>query len=90
MEFITKLPRTPSGYETIWVVVDKLTKSTHFQPIKETHKMEKLLRTYLREIVKLHKFPISIISDRDIRFTSRFFHSLQKSLGTWLHISITY
>ncbi|KAL4590885.1 hypothetical protein LXL04_003831 [Taraxacum kok-saghyz] len=90
MDFITKLPRTPGGYDTIWVVVDRLTKSAHFLPIKETDKMEKLTRTYLREIVRLHGVPISIISDRDSRFTSRFWQSLQKSLGTHLDMSTAY
>ncbi|KAL4579714.1 hypothetical protein LXL04_015875 [Taraxacum kok-saghyz] len=54
MDFITKLPRTPAGFDAIWVVVDRLTKSAHFLPIKETDKMEKLTRTYLKEIVRLH------------------------------------
>ena len=70
MDFITKLPKTSRGYYTIWVIVDRLTKSAHFLPIKETDKMEKLTRTYLKEIVRLHGVPISIISDRDSRFTS--------------------
>jgi hypothetical protein len=90
MDFITKLPRTPAGYDAIWVVVDRLTKSAHFLPIKETDKMEKLTRTYLKEIVRLHGVPISIISDRDSRFTSRFWQSLQKSLGTRLDMSTAY
>ncbi|KAL4579703.1 hypothetical protein LXL04_015862 [Taraxacum kok-saghyz] len=90
MDFITKLPKTPGGYETIWVVVDRLTKSAHFLPIRETDKMEKLTRTYLKEIVRLHGVPISIISDRDSRFTSRFWESLQKSLGTRLDMSTAY
>ncbi|KAL4563303.1 hypothetical protein LXL04_027343 [Taraxacum kok-saghyz] len=90
MDFITKLPRTPAGFDAIWVVVDRLTKSAHFLPIKETDKMEKLTRTYLKEIVRLHGVPISIISDRDSRFTSRFWQSLQKSLGTRLDMSTAY
>jgi hypothetical protein len=90
MDFITKLPKTSGGLDTIWVIVDRLTKSAHFLPVKETDKMEKLARTYIREIVRLHGVPISIISDRDSRFTSRFWQSLQKSLGTRLDISTTY
>ncbi|KAI3515892.1 hypothetical protein L1887_14797 [Cichorium endivia] len=90
MDFITKLPRTSSGYDTIWVVIDHLTKSAHFLAIKETDKMEKLTRTYLKEIVKLHGVPISIISDRDSRFTSRFWQSLQRSLRTRLDMSTAY
>ena len=90
MDFITKLPKTTSGLDTIWVIVDRLTKSAHFLPIKETDKLEKLTRTYLREIVRLHGVPISIISDRDSRFTSRFWQSLQKALGTRLDMSTAY
>mgnify|MGYP001554056463 CR=1 FL=1 len=89
MDFITKLPKTTGGLDTIWVIVDRLTKSTHFLPIKETDKMEKLTRTYIREIVRLHG-SISIISDRDSRFTSRFWQSLQKSLGTRVDMTTTY
>ena len=70
MDFITKLPKTPSGSDTIWVIVDRLTKSAHFLPIKENEKMEKLTKTYLKEIVRLHGVPNSIIFDRDSRFTS--------------------
>ena len=67
MDFITKLHNIAGGLDTIWVIVDRLTKSAHFLPIKETDKMEKLARTYIREIVRLHSVPISIISDRDSR-----------------------
>ena len=71
MDFITKLAKTTGGLDTIWVIVDKLTKFVYFIPIKETDKMEKLTRTYIRDIIQLHGVPISIISDRDSRFTSR-------------------
>ena len=90
MDFITKLPKTSGGLDSIWVIVDRLTKSAHFLPIKETNKMEKLTRTYLKEIVRLHGVPISIISDRDSIFTSCFWQSLQKSLGTRLDMSTDY
>ena len=90
MDFITKLPKTTGGLHTIWVIVDRLTKSTHFLPIKETDKMEKRTRTYIREIIRRHGVPISIISDRDSRFTSRFWQSLQSSLGTRLDMSAGY
>lgn len=72
MDFIMKLPQTSSSYDIIWVVVDRFTKSAHFLPIKEIDKMEKLTRTYLREIVKLHGVPSPNISDGDSRLTSRF------------------
>ncbi|GJW21272.1 hypothetical protein Tco_0031894 [Tanacetum coccineum] len=90
MDFITKLPRTPSGYDSIWVIVDRLTKSAHFIPMNEKYKMEKLTRLYLKEIVCRHGVPVSIISDRDPRFASRFWRSLQKSLGTNLDMSTDY
>ncbi|GJZ58765.1 putative reverse transcriptase domain-containing protein [Tanacetum coccineum] len=72
MDFVTKLPRTSSGHDTIWVIVDRLTKSAHFLPIREDYKMDRFARLYLNEIVARHGVPISIISDRDSRFTSKF------------------
>ena len=90
MDFIAKLPKTTGGFDSVRVIVDRLTKAAHFLPIKETDKMEKLTRTYIREIVRLHGVPLSIISDRDSRFTSRFWHSLQSSLGTRLDMSTAY
>ncbi|KAD3066970.1 hypothetical protein E3N88_34850 [Mikania micrantha] len=90
MDFITKLPRTSSGYDSIWVIIDRLTKSAHFLPIRETYKMEKLARLYIDEIVVRHGVPLSIISDRDSRFTSRFWQSLQQSLGTSVNLSTAY
>ena len=90
MDFITKLPKSPSGYDTIWVIVDRLTKSAHFLPIKETFKMERLTRIYIQEIVRLHGVLVSIISDRDSTFTLRFWQSLLKALGTKLDMSTTY
>ncbi|GJY96857.1 putative reverse transcriptase domain-containing protein [Tanacetum coccineum] len=65
MDFVTKLPKTTSGQDTIWVIVDRLTKSAHFLPMKETDSMEKLTRQYLKEVVSRHGVPVSIISDRD-------------------------
>ncbi|KAI3815282.1 hypothetical protein L1987_14944 [Smallanthus sonchifolius] len=81
MDFITKLPRTSHGHDAIWVIVDRLTKSAHFLPIREDYKMEKLARIYINEIVVRHGILLSIISDRDSMFTSRFWQSLQKALG---------
>ena len=90
MDFITKLPKTPSGHDAIWVIVDRLTKSAHFIPIKETYKMEKLARIYIKEIVSRHGVPVSIISDRDSRFTSRFWELLNDSFGSRLDMSTAY
>ncbi|GJW88742.1 putative reverse transcriptase domain-containing protein [Tanacetum coccineum] len=72
MDFITKLPRSSSGYDTDWVIVDRLTKSAHFLAIREDYKMEKFSRLYIDEIVAKHGVPVSIISYRDGRFTLRF------------------
>ncbi|KAD3067056.1 hypothetical protein E3N88_34936 [Mikania micrantha] len=83
MDFITKLPRTPSRHDYIWVIIDRLTKSAHFLPIRENYNMEKLARLYDNEIVVRHGVPLSIISDQDSRFTSRLWQSLQQSLGTY-------
>ncbi|GKE31525.1 putative reverse transcriptase domain-containing protein [Tanacetum coccineum] len=71
-----------SGHDTIWVVVDRLTKSAHFLATCEDYSMEKLARLYFDEIVARHGVHVSIISDRDGRFTSRFWQTLQKALGT--------
>src|SRR5919202_5139029 len=90
MGFITKLPKTSSGYDTIWVIVDRLTKSARFIAIKETVPVEKLARIYVNEVVTRHGVPLSIISDRDGRFTSRFWKSLQECLGTRLDMSTAY
>ncbi|GKA58977.1 putative reverse transcriptase domain-containing protein, partial [Tanacetum coccineum] len=90
MDFISGLPRTPSGYDTIWVIVGRLTKSAHFIPMKKTDSMEKLTHQYLKEIVCRHGVPVSIISDRDSRFASGFWRSLQKALGTNVKMSTAY
>nr|GEW65639.1 putative reverse transcriptase domain-containing protein [Tanacetum cinerariifolium] len=72
MDFITKLPKTSNRHDIIWVIIDCLTKSSHFIPTRETDGMETLTRLYIKEIVSRHRVPISIISDRDNHFTSRF------------------
>ncbi|GKD19870.1 putative reverse transcriptase domain-containing protein [Tanacetum coccineum] len=90
MDLVTKLPKSSSGYDAIWVVVDRLTKSAHFLPIREDYKTEKLARIYINEIVARHGVPVSIISDRDGRFTSHLWQALQKALGTKLNMSTTY
>ncbi|GJT93877.1 putative reverse transcriptase domain-containing protein [Tanacetum coccineum] len=82
MDFITKLPKSSQGFDTIWVIVDRLTKSAHFLPIRENDPLDKLARLYLNRIVARHGIPASIICDRDGRFTSNFWRSFQKALGT--------
>ncbi|GKC71834.1 hypothetical protein Tco_1117717, partial [Tanacetum coccineum] len=90
MDFVTKLPKTSTGQDTIWVIVDRITKSTHFLPMKETDSMEKLTRQYLKEVVSRHGVPVLIIFDRDSKFTSHFWKSLNKALGTQLDMSTAY
>ncbi|GJR02714.1 putative reverse transcriptase domain-containing protein [Tanacetum coccineum] len=90
MDFVTKLPKSSQGYDTIWVIVDRLTKSAIFMPMRETDPMDKLARMYLKEVVTKHGIPVSIIYDRDPRFASNFWKSLQKALGTSLDMSTAY
>nr|GEW39770.1 putative reverse transcriptase domain-containing protein [Tanacetum cinerariifolium] len=90
MDFVTKLQKMHSGNDTIWVVVDQLTKSEHFLPMKETDPMEKLARLYLKEVVTRHGIPVSIICVRDPRFTSNFWKAFQKAMGTRLDMSTAY
>ncbi|GJR36367.1 putative reverse transcriptase domain-containing protein [Tanacetum coccineum] len=82
--------RTSSGHDTIWVIMDRLTKSAHFLPMREDYKMDRLARLYLNEIVSRHGVSISIISDRDSHLTSRFWKSIQEALGTRLDMSTAY
>nr|GEY99560.1 retrotransposon protein, putative, Ty3-gypsy subclass [Tanacetum cinerariifolium] len=81
MDVVTKLPKSSQGYDTIWVVVDRLAKSTIFTPIRETDSMDKLARIYLKEVVTRHGIPVSTISNHDPRFASNFWRSLQNALG---------
>ncbi|GJR48721.1 putative reverse transcriptase domain-containing protein [Tanacetum coccineum] len=90
MDFITKLPRTSSGYDTIWVVIDRLSKSAHFLSIRKNDSMDKLARLYMKEVVTRHGIPVSIICDRDDRFTSNIWRVFQKDLGTRLDMSTAY
>ncbi|GJT58481.1 putative reverse transcriptase domain-containing protein [Tanacetum coccineum] len=90
IDFVMKLPKSSQGYDTIWVIVDRLTKSAIFVPIRETDPMEKLARMYLKEVVTRYGIPVSIICDRDPRFASNFWRSLQKALGTNLDMSTAY
>nr|GEZ15638.1 putative reverse transcriptase domain-containing protein [Tanacetum cinerariifolium] len=80
MDFVTKLPKTSQGYNTIWVIVDRLTKSAIFTPIRKTDSMDKFEKIYLKEVVTRHEIPVSIISDHDPRFASNFWRSLQNAL----------
>nr|GEV86287.1 putative reverse transcriptase domain-containing protein [Tanacetum cinerariifolium] len=88
MDFVTKLPKSLQGYDTIWVIVDRLTKSAIFVLMRETDPVEKLERIYLKEVVTRHEIPVLIICDRDPGFASNFWKSLQNALGTSLDMSI--
>ncbi|GKA92251.1 putative reverse transcriptase domain-containing protein, partial [Tanacetum coccineum] len=90
MDFITKLPRTRNGHDVIWVVVDRLTKSTHLLVIRKDYSTEKLARLYTDEIVARHGLHVLIISDRDARFISCLWKTFQKALGTRLDMSTAY
>nr|GEW76120.1 putative reverse transcriptase domain-containing protein [Tanacetum cinerariifolium]GEW76129.1 putative reverse transcriptase domain-containing protein [Tanacetum cinerariifolium] len=90
MDFVMGLLRTRSGYDSSWVIFDWLTKSAYFFPMKKTDSMEKPTRLYLKEVVCRYGIPLSIISDRDSRFASGFWGSLQNALGTNLKISTVY
>ena len=82
MDLVSGLPRSPRGHDAIWVIVDRLTQSAHFLTIRLTDPTDILSRLYIREIVRLHGIPVTIISDRDARFTSHFWENFQRALGT--------
>ncbi|GJW80080.1 putative reverse transcriptase domain-containing protein [Tanacetum coccineum] len=82
MDFVTKLPKSSSGHDTTWVVMDRLTKSAHLLPIRKDYKMEKLAKIYTNEIVARHGVSVSIISYRDSRFTSHLWQAFQKDYHT--------
>nr|GFA85365.1 putative reverse transcriptase domain-containing protein [Tanacetum cinerariifolium] len=90
MDLVTKLPRSSGGYDAIWVIVNRLTKSAHFLPIREDYKTEKLARIYINEIIARHGVPVSIISNRDGQFASHLWQALHEVLGTKLHMSTSY
>jgi len=90
MDFVTGLPKSVKNHDAIWVIVDRLTKSAHFLPIRMTLNIDQLAQLYVKEIVRLHGVPTSIVSDRDPRFISRFWKSLHVAMGTKLNFSTTY
>ena len=90
MDFVTGLPRTPEGHDAIWVIVDRLTKSAHFLAFKLGLALDGLARLYIGEVIRLHGMPVSIVSDRDPRFVSHFWKSLQRAMGTTLSFSTAY
>jgi hypothetical protein len=89
MDFITGLPRTNKQHDSIMVVVDKLTKAAHFIPLKTTHKTSNVVDIYMREIARLHGIPKTIVSDRDPKFTSKFWRGLFKGFKMNLNFNTT-
>ena len=90
MDFITGLPLTSQRHNAILVAVDKLTKSAHFIPVRDTYEVADVDRVFINEIIRFHGVPKKIISDRDSRFTSRFWVCMQSTLGTQLNLSTAY
>jgi len=90
IDFIIKLPRSSSRHDSIMVVVEKLTKATHFVPVKSTHKATNIVEIYMKEIARLHGVHKAIVSDRDLKFTSNFWKVLFKEFGTNLNLSTAY
>ena len=90
MDFIVGLPKTPSGHDSIWVIVDRLTKVAHFIPIRTEYTCNKLALLYIDNILRLHGVPSWIILDRGTQFITRFWKSLHKALGTRLDYSSAY
>jgi transposase InsO family protein len=90
MDFMIGLPRTQKWNDSIWVIIDRLTKVAHFVPVKTTFGGATLARLYLKEIVRLHGIPRKIVSDRGTQFTSKFWKGLQQAMGTKLDFSTAY
>ena len=90
MDFVVGLPRSRAGFDAISVIVDKLTKSAHFLPVRTKFSLDRLAELYVNKIVRLHGVPVTIVSDRDPRFTSRFWPKLQNALGITLHFSTAF
>ncbi|KAG4201951.1 hypothetical protein ERO13_A05G308150v2 [Gossypium hirsutum] len=90
MDFVLGLPLSLRKKDAIWFVVDRLTKSANFIPVRSDYSLDKLAELYIFDIVRLHGMPLSIVSDRDPRFTSQFWKKLQEALGTKLHFCTTF
>ncbi|KAG8490837.1 hypothetical protein CXB51_014025 [Gossypium anomalum] len=90
MDFVTGIPLSSKKKDAIWVIVDWLTKSAHFIPVRMDYPLDRLAELYVFEIVRLHRMSVSIISYRDPLFTSRFWNKLQEALGTQMHFSTAF
>ena len=90
MDFVSGLSKSSRKKDVIWVILDQVTQSAHFIPTCSDFSLEKLAEIYVSEIVRLHGVPISIISNRDPKFTSRFLSKLHYALGTKLNFSMAF
>ena len=90
MDFIVGLPKTSKGYDSIWVIVDRLTKSAHFLPVKTIYRAQHYAELYISRILSLHGVPKTIISDRGTQFVARFWEHFHAALGTQLIRSSAY
>ena len=90
MDFVVGLPRSRGKYDSIWVIVDRLTKAAHFLPVRTTYSAEDYAKLYLKEIVRLHGIPLAIITDRGAQFTAKFWKSFQEGLGTQVKLSTAF
>ena len=90
MDFMIGMPKTIKQHDSVWVIVDRLTKAAHFLPIKATFTSEQLANLYIKEMVRLHGVPLSIVSDRDTKFVSRFWQGFQRAMGTELRLSTAF
>ena len=89
MDFVVGLPKSLQGYDSVWVIVDQVTKSAHFLRVKVNYPLNKLAELFIQEIVGLHGVPSSIVSDRDPKFTSHFWESLQIAIGSNIQHSLS-
>ena len=90
IDFVSNFPLTQRKHDSVWVIVDKLTKSAHFLLVQLDYSMDRLVELYVNKTVRLHRIPLSIVSDRDPRFTSRFWKELQSALVILLNFSTTF
>ena len=90
MDFVSGLPLMQKKHDSVWVIIDRLTKLAHFIPVRIDYSMDRLAELYVDEIVRLHGVPLSIVSDRDPRFMSRFWKELQSALGTRLNFNTAF
>ena len=90
MDFVSGLPKSLRGNDAVWVIIDRLTNSTYFLPIRTTFTLNKLASLYVKEVFRLHGVPVSIVLDRDTLFTSKFWRSLRNALETQKNFSIAF